>query len=96
MPSFGDGTGPKKKHKPADGDDLDGFEVLGGSVVLQLAVDPSRLEAVYEQVRAATRQGVLDGYAEAIALINAPGDGDEPVDEHGALVEPPPAAPEQL
>lgn len=72
MGSFGDGA----KNK----DENSGFEVLGGTLLVEVAVDPTRLETLYEQVRAATKRGVLDGYAEAAAQIATADD----VDAQGA------------
>lgn len=74
MGSFGDSA---KKN------DDSGFHVLGGTLLVEAAVAPERLEALYAQVKAATKRGVLDGYAEAATEIAAadevePGSDDGP------------------
>jgi hypothetical protein len=73
--SFGDASKKKK-------DDEGGFEVLGGTLLVEVAVDPKRIQVLYDQVKAATKQGVLDGYAEAAAEI-ATADQVEPVADGG-------------
>ncbi|SDT74291.1 hypothetical protein [Actinoplanes derwentensis] len=63
MASFGDAA--KQQPDEPDGD----FTILGGTLLVEVAVDPSRLEVLYGQVRDATRRGVLDGYADAAEEI---------------------------
>jgi hypothetical protein len=62
--SFGDAAKNRNDEQPDSG-----FEILGGTLLVEVAVDQSRLEVLYEQIRDAARRGVLDGYADAAEEI---------------------------
>jgi hypothetical protein len=63
--SFGD------KATKKDDEKTEGFQLLGGTLLVEVAVDRERMQVLYEQVKEATKQAVLDGYEEAAAAIVA-------------------------
>ncbi len=72
MASFGEAARKQQPEKPDDD-----FQILGGTLLVEVAVDPSRLEVLYDQIRDAARRGVLAGYtdaAEEIARFEQPQD----------------------
>lgn len=77
MGSFGDSLKAEQDAKKKK-EESEGFELLGGTLLVQIAVDPARMQGLYQQIREAAKQGVLDGYNDAAAEIagrDRPADG---------------------